>query len=166
MNDRFPVVTPEGWLPKGEAFARVDGHPVSIWQGIPGERSQINIYRKGQNRHSARWESSHQPHPDRVEPACSRYSRCGGCALMHLSPDGQSKAWFDMLRYELRTVELRDVQVSRVVPSPDGRTDFRHAWARSVEIVTTSCPYRSASWRHPRFARSCRRSPTTPLGWK
>ena len=135
MDDRFPVVTPEGWLPKGEAFARVDGHPVSIWQGIPGERAQIRIYRKGQNRHSARWESSHQPHPDRVDPACARYSRCGGCALMHLNPDGQSKAWFDMLRYELRTVELRDVKVSRVVPSPDGRSDFRHVVKLAVGLT-------------------------------
>ena len=135
MDDRFPIVTPEGWLPKGEAFARVDGHPVSIWQGIPGERAQIYVYRRGRNRHAARWEASRNPHPDRVDPACIRYSRCGGCALMHLNADAQSRAWFDMLRYELRTVDLKDLRINRVVPSPDGKNDFRHVVKLAVGLT-------------------------------
>jgi tRNA/tmRNA/rRNA uracil-C5-methylase (TrmA/RlmC/RlmD family) len=87
------VVTPEGWLSRGEAFVRGEGKQLAVYGGIPGEAVRVRVLDREGPVHRARAIApAGTPHPDRVEPMCDRWNLCGHCPLMHLAPAGQGKA--------------------------------------------------------------------------
>ena len=99
MGSRELVVTPEGWLSRGEAFVRGDGRQLAIFGAIPGEPARIRVQREGPTQVRARFIGpAHAKHPLRVLPPCERWATCGRCSLMHLTPEGQR-----VMRLELWT---------------------------------------------------------------
>ena len=127
MGRRDLVVTPDGFLPRGEASCGSTRPPLAIWQGIPGERCQVHVYIPGQNRSLARWEKAmDEPDPHRVDPPCERYSACGGCAWMHLDAAGQAKARLDLAQENYQKVGLGNFAPSELVPCPDGSAGYRY----------------------------------------
>ena len=120
------VVTPRTWTTRGEAMCVVRGHPVHVWQGIVGESAKVRVVRPGQNRDYAVFRATNHPSPDRVEPICDRYHTCGGCPLMHLTPDAQRDVRRELVVEALAEEGFDEVPVGQVVPSPDGDTDYRH----------------------------------------
>lgn len=59
-----------------------------------------------------------KPSPDRIEPACPNFKRCGGCVMEHLAP-GPYAAWKRGLLVEaLAYVGLADVPVGDLVGVP------------------------------------------------
>ncbi|MFZ5479000.1 MAG: class I SAM-dependent RNA methyltransferase [Myxococcota bacterium] len=87
------VVTPEGWLSRGEAFVRGEGKQLAVYGGIPGEAVRVRVLDRTGPVHRARAIAPvGKPHPDRVVPACERWNLCGHCPLMHLSAEGQRRA--------------------------------------------------------------------------
>ncbi|MBN1337020.1 MAG: hypothetical protein JXB39_13765 [Deltaproteobacteria bacterium] len=128
MWKRDEVVTPDDWLPHGEAVARANREkPLAIWQGIPGERSRIHVFRRGTHQDLGRWERSvDTPHPCRVDPPCDRYSTCGGCPIMHLDAGGQARVRRYLIRRALEAVDLQAWEPAPMVASPDGDQAFRH----------------------------------------
>ncbi len=55
---------------------------------LPGEKAEISlVYGKGKT--GAKLENLLDKSPDRVEPVCPMYGRCGGCNLMHLNYEAQ-----------------------------------------------------------------------------
>lgn len=75
------------------------------------------------------------PSPDRREPPCPHAARCGGCALMHLTPDAQRRA----------RVALLDDTVLRVLEG-----------ALPVEIVHHEAPFDVGYRTRARFAVEAR----------
>lgn len=119
------VVTPQRWTSRGEAEAGLNGKPLRVWSGIPGERAGVHVVHEGQHAAFGVYRGTVTPHPHRVEPRCSKYHTCGGCPLMHLDAEGQRQARADMVRDAFRTEGLHDIEVGEVVPSPDGEDGFR-----------------------------------------
>jgi 23S rRNA (uracil1939-C5)-methyltransferase len=120
-------VTPEAWMPRGEAVITRGRRRLLIWGGIPGEEAIVRIYQQGQNQDMARFiEPARQPHPLRRSPPCDKYNLCGGCPLMHLTPPGQHRARLALIRYALRDHGLEAHTPREVVPSPDGDEGYRH----------------------------------------
>lgn len=122
---RHVRVTPAEWTFRGETGVHTRHGPLVIWGGIPGEASDVKILHEGQNRAYGSWQHAETPHPHRVEPKCGRYHLCGGCPLMHLTPEGQRDARRTLVRQALEAEELGQVPVSEVKPCPDGEEDFR-----------------------------------------
>lgn len=124
---RTVEVTPDRWLPRGEAVVEVEGKkPLVVWGGIPGERATVRLGHQGQHQAHGEWRASAAPDPHRVAPPCDRYDPCGGCALMHLDVAGQRGARRWLVRSALDRDGLDDVEVGAFVPSPDGLSGFRH----------------------------------------
>ncbi len=119
------VVTPRAWNNRGEAVDFTQRPSIAVWQGIPGERSNVRVVHRGHNRIMTKWLGSEDPDESRVAPPCDRYDLCGGCPLMHLDADGQADARWEIVRGQLDLAGLHDVPVEGLVPSPDGLTDFR-----------------------------------------
>lgn len=119
------IVTPRAWNSRGEAVDFTTRPSVSVWRGIPGERSHVRVVHRGQHRIQAKWVWSEAPDETRVEPPCDRYDLCGGCPLMHLNADGQSDARWELVRGQLDLAGLQDVPLAEVVPCPDGLSDYR-----------------------------------------
>lgn len=127
MGRRDLVVTPDGFLPRGEASCGSTRPPMAVWQGIPGERCHVHVYAPGRNRSLARWEKADgEPHPHRVAPRCQRYSACGGCPWMHLDADGQASARLALVEENYRADGLERYAPSSLVPCPDGLDGYRH----------------------------------------
>ncbi len=132
---RDVTVTPEGWVPRGEAFLKRGHRRLLIWSGIPGEAGVVRIFRQGQNQDMARFiRPAGRPHPLRQDPPCPKYNRCGGCPLMHLTVGGQHRARLAGLRQALGREGLERHAPTAVVPSP-GNTNYRHVAKMAVGLT-------------------------------
>lgn len=120
------VLTPSGWMPRGEATADVRGRRVLIWKGIPGEAAKVELVGRGQHQDHARFVATRDPHPTRRRPPCDKMDQCGGCPLMHMTEAGQHDARLWLTRNALASVGLEEHAPTEVVPSPDGDEGYRH----------------------------------------
>ncbi len=124
-------ITPVRWHARGEATTEAldgscDGKPIDVWAGIPGEPGHAEKVFEGRHRIAARWVASDHPHEGRREPPCERYDLCGGCPLMHLTPDWQQRARLAILRDALREEGVDVPMPDAIVASPDGAEGYRH----------------------------------------
>ena len=70
-------------------IATIDGKTVFIEGALPGETVEfIYTKKRGKFDEAKVTEIIHQS-PERVEPRCQHFGVCGGCALQHLSSEGQ-----------------------------------------------------------------------------
>lgn len=76
----------------GRGVARVDGKAVFVAGALAGERVRAVTTARKKSFDEARTLDVLQASPDRVDPRCVHFGTCGGCALQHLSPEGQVAA--------------------------------------------------------------------------
>ena len=65
---------------RGEGVALIDGRPAYIPYTVPGDAIEVS----GAGDH-AQLEALRTPSPDRVEPFCPYFTRCGGCATQSVA---------------------------------------------------------------------------------
>lgn len=65
----------------GDGVTDTDRGPVFVPFTLPGERVRVGAIHKSR----AALEEIMAPSPDRVDPVCSHFGACGGCALQHVS---------------------------------------------------------------------------------
>ena len=75
--------------PKGRGAGRAGGKTTFVHGALPGEEVVCRRVRRRANFEEAVVQEVVEPSPDRVEPRCRFYERCGGCSLQHLSYDAQ-----------------------------------------------------------------------------
>jgi 23S rRNA (uracil1939-C5)-methyltransferase len=73
----------------GEAVGRVDGYVVFVRGGLPGDRLRVTVTETRGRYGRGTIEAVLTPSPDRVEPPCRYFGRCGGCRLQHLAYPAQ-----------------------------------------------------------------------------
>ncbi len=76
----------------GRGIARLGGKAVFVAGALPGEQVLIRRVRKRARLDEAVLVEIVVPAATRVEPACARFGRCGGCALQHMAPAAQVEA--------------------------------------------------------------------------
>lgn len=73
----------------GRGIARIDGKTVFIDGALTGETVQF-VYTKKQSKYDeGRVVEVIKASADRVDAKCSHFGVCGGCSLMHMSPEAQ-----------------------------------------------------------------------------
>ena len=105
----------------------VSGEGVGSWQGytvfvdgaLPTERVRVRLVERrrrfGRGQLLERLTSS----PDRVEPVCPLFGRCGGCQLMHLKYSQQLVAKRQRVVDALERIgKFEGIEVADCVPSP------------------------------------------------
>ncbi|MEK9662109.1 MAG: hypothetical protein VW644_10310 [Alphaproteobacteria bacterium] len=65
---------------RGDAVAQTEDGPVYVPFALPGERVRATV---AGNRGTL--VAVEAPSPDRIEPVCRHFTRCGGCAVQHLA---------------------------------------------------------------------------------
>lgn len=101
---------------EGAGVAKIDGYPIFVPFGLPGERAKIKITKVNKGYAFGRLMELIEASPERVEPPCPIYKQCGGCQLQHLSYEGQLKAKEKMVREVLSRIgKLPDVPVHPVL---------------------------------------------------
>lgn len=77
--------TVEGFTSEGAGVCRIGGRAVFVPRALPGERWRVRIVKVTKTAVYGRGEQRLTSSPERVEPACPNFGRCGGCDLMHMS---------------------------------------------------------------------------------
>jgi 23S rRNA (uracil1939-C5)-methyltransferase len=77
---------------RSAGVGKAEGFTFFIDGALPGEEVSAEITALHKNYGEARIVSLNRASVKRTAPPCPYYTRCGGCSLQHLSPDGQL-AW-------------------------------------------------------------------------
>lgn len=73
----------------GRGIAATDGKKVFVAGALPGETVRFVRRKRRRNFDEAELLEVLEASPERVEPRCAVYGRCGGCSLMHVSVEAQ-----------------------------------------------------------------------------
>ncbi len=73
----------------GEGVGRADGYVIFVRGGLPGDRLRVRLVEARGRFGRATIDEVLAASPDRVEPPCPYFGRCGGCRLQHLAYTAQ-----------------------------------------------------------------------------
>lgn len=96
MKNIVPVIKNESYKMnidsignEGEGIGKIDNFTVFVKDALEGETVQVKITKVNKNFAFGKLEKIYSEAPNRVNPICSIYSRCGGCNLQHLNYESQ-----------------------------------------------------------------------------
>ena len=100
----------------GAGVAKVEGYPLFVPDGLPGEKAKIKVIKVNKGYGFGRLMEITEASPYRVEPECPIYKECGGCQLQHMSYEGQLKAKEKQVSDVLQRIgKLENVKVHPVL---------------------------------------------------
>jgi 23S rRNA (uracil1939-C5)-methyltransferase len=73
----------------GRGIARIEGKTIFVDGALTGETVQFLYTKKHSKFDEGKTISVSNPANDRVEAKCQHFGVCGGCSLMHMSPEAQ-----------------------------------------------------------------------------
>jgi 23S rRNA (uracil1939-C5)-methyltransferase len=92
------IVEVQGMGFEGEGVSKIDGFTVFIPGALENEKVRVKIVKVNKNFGFGKLTEVLEPSPERAEPQCGIYRRCGGCQLQHLGYEAQ-------LRFKRNRVE-------------------------------------------------------------
>ena len=101
----------------GAGLARIDGKTAFIERAAAGETILCRISAVHNSYVQAELLEIIEASPDRVQPACAFYGKCGGCNLQHLNYDAQLAAKTAILKEAFIRIGRFDPPQPIVVPS-------------------------------------------------
>jgi len=93
-----------GMTHEGQGVGRIDNFTVFVDGPIKGEEVEIKIIEVKKNYAVGKLVKILKASPDRVEPLCKVYNRCGGCSLQHMSYDATLKFKTDLVTENIRRI--------------------------------------------------------------
>ena len=103
----------------GKGVGREQGKAVFVPYTIEDETVSAEIVREKKQFAEADLVEVKQSSPDRVEPQCTYFGRCGGCAYQHISYAHQLAIKWRQVRDALQRIgKLKDVPMRPIIPSP------------------------------------------------
>lgn len=104
----------------GEGVGSLDGYTIFVDGALPGEIVEANLIERHKNYGRAELLSIIKASPDRIQPICPVFGKCGGCQLMHLAYERQLDVKQQRVLDALQRIgKLKDVKVERCIPSPN-----------------------------------------------
>lgn len=97
---------------EGMAVAKVDGYPLFVEGGLPGEKARIKVVKTGKSFGYGRLEKLLTESPNRVKEVDSLGTRVGTMPLQHLSYEAQLQFKQNIVQQDLQRIgKLPDVEV-------------------------------------------------------
>jgi 23S rRNA (uracil1939-C5)-methyltransferase len=104
----------------GKGVGREQGKAVFVPYTIEGEIVSAEIVREKKQFAEAELVEVKQSSPDRVEPQCPYFGRCGGCAYQHISYEHQLAIKWRQVRDALQRIgKLKGIPMRPIIPSPE-----------------------------------------------
>lgn len=114
-NDYIDVVF-EDLTHDGAGVAKVDGYPLFIPNGLPGEKAKVKVIKVNKSYGIGRLIELYEKSPYRVELEQSEINKYGGCQLEHISYEGQLKYKENQVRQVLTRIgKLEDVVIHPIL---------------------------------------------------
>src|SRR6266516_1506043 len=103
----------------GKGVGRESRKAVFVTYTIEGETVSAEIVREKKQFAEAELVEVKQSSPDRVEPQCPYFGRCGGCTYQHISYEHQLAIKWRQVRDALQRIgKLKDVPMRPIIASP------------------------------------------------
>ena len=147
-KNRILTLRVEGFAEGGAGVARVGGRVVFVGGALPGELCRALILKVNKSVAYAKALELPEPSPERREPDCPYFPRCGGCTFRHVSYAGELAIKRQRVQDALARLGGSDVAVEEILGaaeplryrnktiwpvSPAGAVGFYRA--RSHEVV-------------------------------
>jgi 23S rRNA (uracil1939-C5)-methyltransferase len=101
---------------EGAAVAKVEGYPIFVQGGLPGEKAKIKVLKANKGYGFGKLEEIVERSHFRVEVPTSEEHKYGGCQLQHISYEGQLKYKENQVRQVLTRIgKLEEVNVHPVL---------------------------------------------------
>jgi 23S rRNA (uracil1939-C5)-methyltransferase len=114
-NDYIDVVF-EDLTHDGAGVAKVDGYPIFVPNGLPGEKAKVKVIKVNKSYGVGRLMELYERSPFRVDIPASEKHKYGGCQLEHISYEGQLKYKENQVRQVLARIgKLEDVTVHPIL---------------------------------------------------
>ncbi len=132
-------VTIERLGAQGDGLARAEKHPLYVPLALPDETVRVQLGRTLGDGYQAILQEIITPSPQRVEPPCPHFTRCGGCATQHMSAPLAAQWKTSVVQGALAQHGLTgtDVRPIRTVP-PASR--------RRLTLAALARPHGTAPW--------------------
>jgi len=99
---------------------RESGKAIFVPYTIEGELVSAEIVREKKQFAEAELVNVREPSPDRVQPQCPYFGRCGGCAYQHINYEHQLAIKWRQVRDVLQRIgRLKDIPMRPIIPSPE-----------------------------------------------
>ena len=122
-NDVLEVI-PEKLVYEGAALAKVDGFPIFIDGGCPGDKLKIRIKKANKSFANAEILEILEPSAHRVKPFCPIHNVCGGCGWQYVDYNFQLEQKRNIVFETIKKITGREIEVKPVIPSPKTK-EFR-----------------------------------------
>src|SRR5699024_3627148 len=103
--------TVESYSSEGLGIVRLDGAVVFVPRAVRGETIDLKITKVMKTAAAGEIVRIHNPSPDRAEPECPDYGRCGGCDFQHLTYPEELRAKRQRVQDALTRLGGADVEV-------------------------------------------------------
>jgi len=118
-GDVLEVVV-ERILPGGLGIAHTGGRTIMVALAAPGDRLRVQVDRVKGNLAFALIEEILAGGPQRVEPPCPYFGRCGGCDFQQMNYPAQLDAKVEIIRDCLRRLaRLEEIPEFQITAAPD-----------------------------------------------
>ena len=94
----------------GRGIAAVSGKKVFVAGALAGETVRFQRRKSRRNFDEAELLEVIEPSPERIEPRCAAFDRCGGCSLQHVAAEEQRALKFQALRDNLERIGKVDAE--------------------------------------------------------
>jgi 23S rRNA (uracil1939-C5)-methyltransferase len=136
-NKKLHTLTIDKLVQGGIGLGRLANGMVILVRGVlPGEKVLVRELHRKKDYILASLEEILSASPDRVEPPCPIYGRCGGCDLQHAAPEAQLRLKKAMLTDSLERSESHTFHdISRYIEAPvNAPTPFNYRQRLRLQV--------------------------------
>src|SRR5690625_1693555 len=114
------TLTFEDLTHEGSGVGKIDGYPLFVPYGLPGEEASVKVIKVNKNFGFGKLLEVKKPSPERVEAPCNVFYKCGGCQLQHMSYAMQLEMKQNQVKNVMRKIgHLDHVPVHPVIGMED-----------------------------------------------
>ncbi|MDQ0351881.1 23S rRNA (uracil1939-C5)-methyltransferase [Alkalibacillus filiformis] len=115
---------------EGDGVGKIDGYPVFVQYALPGEQAKVKIIKVKKNLAFGKLIELYEESPDRIEPPCDVFYKCGGCQIQHMTYERQ----LTMKQKQVQDVMKKIAQMPDVPVHPTIGMDEPWAYRNKVQI--------------------------------
>lgn len=104
-----------GYTSEGAGIARIGGMAVFVPQALSGEVCEIMILKVEKSFAYAKLVRVMEKSPERVEPECEYYPKCGGCTMWHMSYKEELRLKEERIRSAIERIAGLDTPVCPII---------------------------------------------------
>ena len=107
----------DGWSSDGSGVCRRGGRAVFVPRAIPGELWDVKIVKAASSAVYGTGIKLLEPSPERIEPRCPYFGKCGGCDTWHISYGEELRFKLGQVNDALRRIGGQSLAIRRIIPS-------------------------------------------------